>query len=78
MATSALKTASKTAIQKTEDATVDLVGNKIPEKITKAASKSTREYPRISVAIQLDETSVQPTGMPNEKIHTTRKAATNH
>ena len=32
--TDAIKTTSKRAIQKTEDATGDLIGNKIPDKIT--------------------------------------------
>ena len=32
--TDAIKTASKRAIQKTAEATGDLIGNKIPEKIT--------------------------------------------
>ena len=32
--TDAIKTASKRAIQKTTEATGDLIGNKIPEKIT--------------------------------------------
>ena len=40
--TSAHKTSSKKAIQKTTKATKDLVGNKIAGKITKATSKSTR------------------------------------
>ena len=40
--TSARKTSSKKAIQKTTIATGDLVGNKIAGKIAKATSKSTR------------------------------------
>ena len=39
-ATDALRTASKRAIQKTAEATWDLVGNKIAEKITSYSKKS--------------------------------------
>ena len=39
-AANAIKTASKGAIQKTAEATRDLVGNKIAEKITSASNKS--------------------------------------
>ena len=39
-ATDALKTASKRAIQKTAEATVDLIGNKIADKITRVSKTS--------------------------------------
>ena len=39
-ATDAFKTVSKRAIQKTAEATVDLIGNKIPNKITKVSKNS--------------------------------------
>ena len=42
-ATDAIKTASKRAIQKTAEATRDLVGNKIANKITSASKKSRNE-----------------------------------
>ena len=42
-ATDAIKTASKRAIQKTDQATRDLVGNKIADKITRASKKSHNE-----------------------------------
>ena len=42
-ATDAIKTASKRAIQKTAQATRDLVGNKIADKITRASKKSHNE-----------------------------------
>ena len=42
-ATDAIKTASKRAIQKTAEATRDLVGNKIADKITSASKKSRNE-----------------------------------
>ena len=44
-ATDAIKTASKRAIQKTAEATRDLVGNKFADKI-KVASKKTLKKPR--------------------------------
>ena len=40
-ATDSIKTASKRAIQNTAEATGDLVGNKIPDKITSVSKKST-------------------------------------
>ena len=39
----AIKTASKRATQKTAEATVDLIGNKIADKITSVSKKSTRD-----------------------------------
>ena len=42
-ATDAIKTASKRAIQKTAEATGDLAGNKIADKITSASKKSHNE-----------------------------------
>ena len=41
--TDAIMTASKRAIHKTAEATGDLVGNKIADKITRASKKSTKE-----------------------------------
>lgn len=46
LASNALKTTSKTAIQKIADAILDLLRNKIAEKIAKFAAKSTCEDPR--------------------------------
>ena len=42
-ATDLIKTASKRAIQKRAEATGDLIGNKIADKITSASKKSQRE-----------------------------------
>ena len=42
-ATDALKTASKKAIQTTAEATRDLVGNKIADKITSISKKTTKK-----------------------------------
>ena len=38
-----IKTASKRAMQKTSEATGDLVGNKIKDKITSVSKKSSKE-----------------------------------
>ena len=47
----AIKTASKRAIQKTEEAKGDLIGNKIADKITNVSKKSAKKLPN-------DETKV--------------------
>ena len=52
-ATDARKTASKRAIQKTAEATVDLVGNKIADKITSVSKKSTTKLPTIDEDVEL-------------------------
>ena len=41
----AIKTPSKRAIQKTAEATGDLIGNKIADKITRVSKKSNKELP---------------------------------
>ena len=41
--TDAVKSTSKRAIQKTEEATGDLIGNEIANKITSVSKKSTKE-----------------------------------
>ena len=41
--TDAIKTASKRATQKTAEATIDLIGNKIADKITSVSKKSVRD-----------------------------------
>ena len=42
--TDAIKTASKRAIQKTAEASGDLIGNKIVDKITNLSKKSSAEF----------------------------------
>ena len=42
--TDAIKIASKRVIQKTAEATVDLIGNKIADKITSVSKKSPKEF----------------------------------
>ena len=53
--TDAIKTASKRVIQKTAEATGDLVGSKIADKITNVSKKSNKELPNN------DETDVELT-----------------
>ena len=43
--TDAIKTASKRAIQQTAEATGDLIGNKIADKITSVSKKLLKNYP---------------------------------
>ena len=43
--TDAIKTASKRAIQKAAEATDDLIGNKIADKITSISKRSNKELP---------------------------------
>ena len=52
-ATDAIKTASKRIIQKTVQATGDLVGNKIADKITSVSKKSTKKLPTIDEDVEL-------------------------
>ena len=52
-ATDAIKTTSKRAIQKTAEATGDLVGNKIADKITSVSKKSTKKLPTIDEDVEL-------------------------
>ena len=52
-ATDAIKTASKRAIQKTAEATGDLGGNKIADKITIVSKKTTKKLPTIDEDVEL-------------------------
>ena len=49
--TDAKKTASKRSIQKTAEATGDLSGNKIADKITSVSKKSTKELPNDEIEV---------------------------
>ena len=51
--TDGIKTASKRAIQKTAEATGDLVGNKIVDKITSVSKKPTKKLPTIDENVEL-------------------------
>ena len=48
------KTASKRAIQKTPEATGDLTGNKIADKITSVSKKSTKQLPNDETEVDVD------------------------
>ena len=50
-ATNAIKTASKRAIQKTVEATGDLIGNNIADKITSVSKKSPKEFHSIELSL---------------------------
>ena len=52
-ATDAIKTAAERAIQKTAEATGDLLGNKIADKITSVSKKSTKKLPTIGEDVEL-------------------------
>ena len=52
-ATDAIETASKRAIQKTAEATGDLVGNKSAHKITSFSKKSTKKLPTVDEDAEL-------------------------
>ena len=51
--TDAIKTASQRAIQKTAEATADMIGNKIADKITTISKKSTNNLPTIDEDAEL-------------------------
>ena len=52
--TDAIKTASKRAIQKTTEETVDFIGNKIADKITSISKKSTKELPNNETEVDVE------------------------
>ena len=52
-ATDSIKTASKRAIQRNAEATGDLVGNIIADKITSVSKKSTKKLPTIDEDVEL-------------------------
>ena len=64
--TDAIKTASKRAIQKSAEATSDLIGNKIADKITSVSKKSTNE-------LQNNETEVDVERAPKKRYISPRK-----
>ena len=68
--TDPIKTASERAIQKTAEATGDLIGNKIADKITSVSKKSPTEL--YSKELQNDEMEAP------KRIHISRRKATNY
>ena len=55
----AIKTASKRAIQKTTEATGDLIGNKIADKITSLSKKSPKELQNDEIEVTKKDTYLQ-------------------
>ena len=55
----AIKTASKRAIQKTTEATGDLIGNKIADKITSISKKSPKELQNDEIEVTKKDTYLQ-------------------
>ena len=60
LANDTLKIVPKRTIYKATEATNDLVGNKITEKIIKTAAKNRKKL----MVVQIDETPMQPTRIP--------------
>ena len=52
--TDTIKTTPKRAIQKTAEATGDLIGNKIPDKLTSVSKKSTKELPNDETELDVE------------------------
>ena len=70
--TDVIKTASKRAIQKTAEATGDLIGNKIADKMTSVSKKKpAKELPN-------DETKEDVKITTHKKIHISRRKRTNY
>ena len=69
-ATDAIKTASHRAIQKTVEATGDLVGNKIADKITSISKKPTKKLSAIDEDAELSTRK--------KKIYIARRKTTNY
>ena len=56
----AIKTTSKRAIQKTAEATDDLIGNKIADKITSVSIKSNKELPNDEARATIKKRYISP------------------
>ena len=66
----AIKTPSKRAIQKISEATGDLTGNKIADKITNSSKKSLSRSQNDDANSEIKE--------PKKKIHISRRETTNY
>ena len=58
-ATDVIKTASKSAIQKTAEKTDDLISNKISDKITSVSKKSAREWQNNETEIDVESATTK-------------------
>ena len=72
--TDAIKTASKRGIQKTAEATADLIGNQIADKITSVSKKSSKEL-HSQDNLDEDNNEIKHT---KRKIYISRKKTTNY
>ena len=59
MTTDAIKTASKKSIQKTPEATGDLIGKKIADKITSFSKKSNKELPNDETEVDVERVTTK-------------------
>ena len=59
MTTDAIKTASKKSIQKTPEATGDLIGKKIADKITSFSKKSNKELPNDETEVDVERATTK-------------------
>ena len=57
--TDAIKTASKRGVQKTAEATGDIIGNKIADKITSASKKSTKKLPNDETEVDVERATTK-------------------
>ena len=72
----AIRTASKRAVQKTAEETVDLIGNKTADKIMSVSKKSTKELQNDET--EVDKTSLKDRPKKKKKIHISRRNTTNY
>ena len=59
MTTDAIKTASKKSIQKTPEATGDLIGKKIADKITSFSKTSNKELPNDETEVDVERATTK-------------------
>ena len=68
--TDAIKTDSKRAIQKKAEATGDVIGNKIADKITSVSKKSTKELPNDETEVDVERATPKKRYIsPEERQH---------
>ena len=72
----AIRTASKRAVQKTAEETVDLIGNKTADKIMSVSKKSTKELQNDET--EVDKTSLKDRPKKKKKIYISRRKTTNY
>ena len=65
--TDAIKIASKRQIQKTAEATGDLIGNKIADKITSVSKESTKQLPNDETVVDVESATPNKRYIPPEE-----------